>query len=84
MINMSFIILEGNYDTIDTDDSSYHGYYTIDFSSYPYNLQVELIIDGQGIYYIEMVCEGTYLFTINIISRYLFLQKLNPLTQLFF
>ena len=33
VMNMSFIIIEGKYGAIDTDDSSCHCYYIIKFSS---------------------------------------------------
>ena len=56
---MSLIIMEGNYGAIDTDNYSCNGYYIIIFCSYPYNLQAGLIIDGKGISYGEIVCEGT-------------------------
>ena len=56
VVNMSLIIMEGKYCAIDTDDSSCHGYYIIKFSSSPYTLQEDLIIDGQVIYSGEMVC----------------------------
>ena len=49
VMNMSFIIMEVKYDAIDTDDSSCRDYYIINFSSYPYTLQADLIIDGQVI-----------------------------------
>ena len=74
-MNMSLIIIEGKYGAIDTDDSLWQGYYTIKFSSSPYTLQVGLSIDGQVISSGKIVCEGTYLFSININSRYYVLQK---------
>ena len=54
---MSLIITEGTYGAIDTDDSSYHGYYIIKFSSSPYNFQADLIIYGEVNYYGEMLSE---------------------------
>ena len=36
--NMYLIIMEGKYVAIDTDDSSYRGYYIIKFSSLTYTL----------------------------------------------
>ena len=39
VINMSLVVMEGNYGAIDADDSSLHGYYIIKFSSCPYTLQ---------------------------------------------
>ena len=74
-MNMSVIITEGKYGAIDSDDSSCHGYYIIKLYWSLYTFQSDLIIDGQVIYSGEMVCEGTYLFAININSRYYFLQK---------
>ena len=55
-MNMSLIIMEGNYSDIDLDDSTCHGYFIIKFSSSPYILQAESSIDGQVIYSGEMVC----------------------------
>ena len=49
VMNMFYIILEGKYGAIDTDDSSCHGYYIMKFYSYPYTLQADLSIDGQNI-----------------------------------
>ena len=49
MVNISFIIMEDEYGVIDTDDSSCHGYYIINFSSFPYTLQADLSIDGKVI-----------------------------------
>ena len=49
MINIPLINTEAKYGAVDADDSSCHGYYIIKFSSYPYTLQVDLIVDGQGI-----------------------------------
>ena len=74
-MNMSLIIMEGNYGAIDADDSSCNGYYIIKISSSLYTLQVDLSIDGQVISSGEILCEGTYFFPININSRYYFLQK---------
>ena len=47
MMNMSLILMEGNYGDIDADVSSYHGYYIIKFYSSPYTLQSDLSIDNQ-------------------------------------
>ena len=69
-MNMSLIIMEGNYSTIGADDSTCHGYYIIIFSSSTYTLQSDLIIDGKVIYYGKILCEGTYYFPININSHY--------------
>ena len=74
-MNMSLIIPEGKHGAIDTDDSSWHGFYIIMFSSSPYTLQSDLSIDGKVIYSGEMVCEGNYFFPININSHYYVLQK---------
>ena len=62
VMNMSLIIIEGDYDDINDDDSTWHGYYIIIFSSYPYTLQSHLNIDVQFISSGEMVCEGTNYF----------------------
>ena len=75
-MNMSLIIIEGKYCVIDTDDSSYHGYYIIKFSSSPYTPQADFIIDGQVISSGKSVCEGTYFFSININSHYYVLPKI--------
>ena len=82
-MNMSLIIMEGNYCDIYDDDHSCRGYYIIKFSSSPYTLQSYLIIDGRVIYSVEMVSKGNFFFPINISSRYYFSQKNNPITQLF-
>ena len=74
-MNMSLIIIEGKYGAINTDDSLCHGYYTIKFSSSPYTLQADLSIDGKVISSGKIVCEGTYIFSININSRYCVLQQ---------
>ena len=71
---MSFIVMEVNYGTIDSDYSTCHGYYIIIFSSSPYTLQADLSIDGQVIYSGEIVFEGTYFF-ININCHYYYFQK---------
>ena len=55
-MNTSLIITEGKYGTIDTDDSSCHGYYIIKFYSYLYTLQEDLIIDGKVISFVKMLC----------------------------
>ena len=62
--------MEGDYDAINSDDSSCCGYYIIKFSSYQYTLQADLSIDVQVISSDEMVCKGTYVFPININSCY--------------
>ena len=72
---MSLIIIERKYGEIDTDDSLCHGYYIINFYSYSYTLQVDLSIDGQAISSDKIVCEGTYLFLVNINYHYYALQK---------
>ena len=83
VMNIYLIIMEGKYGAIGTDYYSFHGYYIIKFSSSPYTLQEELIIDGQVISYGEMVYERTYLFPLDINSRYYFYKKMNTLTRLF-
>ena len=75
VMNMYLIILGVKYVAIDTDDSLCNGYYIIKFSSYPYTLQSEMSIDGQGISSSKMVCEGPYFFTININYNYYILQR---------
>ena len=47
VINMSLIITEVRYVTIDANDYAFHGYYVITFSSFPYNLQLDFNIYGQ-------------------------------------
>ena len=83
VMSMSFIILEGKYGTIDTDDSSCHGYYIIKFSSLPYTLQSDLGIDGQVISSVKTVCEGNYFFSTNINSHYYVLQKTKSINTFF-
>ena len=80
MMNMSLVIMEGNYDAIDSDESTCHGYYIIKFYASPYTLKTDSIIDGQFISSGEMVCEGNY-FSNNINSHYYVLQK--EITQLY-
>ena len=82
-MKISLVIIEGSYCAIDADDSTYHGYYIIRFSLYPYNLQADLNIDGQVIYSDEMVCEGTYYFPVNINSCYYVSTKKSKLTRLY-
>ena len=69
-MNKSSIFMEWRYGAIDDEDSSYHGYYIIKFSSSPYILQEGLSIVGQVICYGERLCEGAYLFPININYHY--------------
>ena len=66
-MNMSLIVMEDMYGTSDTDDSTFHGYCIIIFSSSPYTLQQNLSIDGQVLSSGEMVCEGNLFF-----NKYLF------------
>ena len=82
-MNMSFIITEGKYGAIDTDDFSCHGYYITKFSSSPYKLQADLSIDGQVISSGEILREGTYFFPININSHYYVLQKNKSINTIF-
>ena len=77
---MSLIILKGEYGAIDASDSSCNGYYIIKYSSL-YTPQSDLIIDGQVISSSEILCEGTYLFPININYHYYVLKQ--SLTQLY-
>ena len=74
-MNLSLIIVEVKYGAIYTDDSSCRSYYIIKFSLSPYIFQSDMIIDGQVIYFGEMVCEDTYFSSININARYYFLQN---------
>ena len=79
-MNMSSIIMEGNYGAIDADDYLCNGYYIIKFSSSPYTLQADMSIDGQVIYSGEMVCEVSYYFPININPHYyvlIYVQNIN-------
>ena len=77
------VIIGEKYGDIDADDSSCHGYYIIKFSSYPYTLQAELFIDEKVIYSGEIVCEGTYLFPVNINSCYYVLQITKSINTIF-
>ena len=65
-MNMYLIITEASYGAIDASDYACHDYYIIIFSSYTYTLQVYLNIYGRFISLGEMVCEGTYYFSISI------------------
>ena len=65
-MNVSLIIMEVKHGAIGADDSLYHGYYSIKFSSCLYNFQADLSIDVQGISSGEIICEGTHFFSINI------------------
>ena len=47
-MNISLIITELNYGTIDADDFACHGYYIVIGSSSPYTLQADLNIDGNS------------------------------------
>ena len=69
-MNTSLLIIEGKYGDIDTDDSSFRGYYIIKFFSSPYTLQTYLSIDGKVISSSEMVYEVNYFFSVNINSTY--------------
>ena len=69
-IKMSLIVTEINHGAIDADDSEFHGYYIIIFSSFTYTLQENFNIYGQVISSGEMVCEGNYYFPITINSHY--------------
>ena len=52
-MNMSLVTMEDNYDAIDADDYSYHGYYIIKFTSYPYTLQANMSSDGRELIYLQ-------------------------------
>ena len=43
-MNMSLVVMEGNYGAIDYDDSLCRGYYTIKISSSQYTLQVDWVL----------------------------------------
>ena len=49
--NTSLVISEGNFGSIDAEDMSCNGYYTIKFSSYPYILQEISTVYGRVINY---------------------------------
>ena len=74
-MNIYLIITEEKYSVIYTDDSSYHDYHITKFYSSPYTLQSDLSMDGQVITSGEILCEGTYIFPININSHYYVLQR---------
>ena len=65
-MNIILIVMEEKYGTIDTDNSSCHGYYITKFSSFPYTLQSDFSIDGQVISSGKCLYEGTYFFPISI------------------
>ena len=75
VMNMSLIIMKEIYGAIDAGDFVCHGYFIINFSSSPYNLQADLSIDGEVISSGKIVFEGTYFFPININHHYHVLQK---------
>ena len=79
---MSLIITEGKYGDIYANYYSCHSYYIIKFSSYPYNLQADLSIDGKVISSGEMVCEVTFFQSISILVI-MFYKKINPIIQFF-
>ena len=54
--NMLFIIYKVNFGDVDAGDHSCHGYYIIRFSSLPYTLQEDLIMDRQIVFSRKMVC----------------------------
>ena len=51
VMNVSLIILKGDYCAVDAGDTSLQSYYIIIFTLDPYTLQEELNIDGQSIYF---------------------------------
>ena len=75
--------MEGKYGAIDTDDSSYYGYYITKFYSYQYTLQSDLGIDGLVISSGEMVCEGNHFFPINMNFRYYVWQRTKSMNTIF-
>ena len=80
-MNMYFIFMEGRHGAIYTDDYSGRGYYITKFSSYAYNFHSDSSIDGQVISSYEMVCEGAYLFPINMSSHYYVLQRTKSINK---
>ena len=62
VMNMSLIILEVNYCDIDVDHYTCYGYFIFRFSSYLYNLKVDLSIYRQASYFGEIVCGRKYVF----------------------
>ena len=70
VMNMYLVNIESNYDVFDVSYYTCHGYYIIKFSSSSYNLQSDFNIVGQLISSGEMVCNGTYYFSININFHY--------------
>ena len=82
-MNVSLIIIEENYGVIDSGYSACHSYYIIIFSSYPYTFQEDFNIYVKVVSSGEMVCEGTYIFQLISIIIIIFLQKTNPITQLY-
>ena len=66
-MNVSLTNMEGNCGAINADDYTWHGCYIIIFYSYIYSFQANLSIDGQVIFSVEMVCEGTH-----FLNRYQF------------
>ena len=83
MMNMSLIILEGNYRAIDADYSSCQGYYIINFYSSQYSLQTHFSNGAKVISSGEIVCERTHFFPINIDSRYYVIQEKKSTTYYF-
>ena len=81
LLYMSLIVVEVKYGEIDTHDSSYHGYFIINSSSYTYTLQTDLSIYGHIISYREMVFEGTYLFPV---KNNFFLQRNKSINMIFY
>ena len=69
-MNMYLINTEGNSVAVDADYYTFHGYYIIKLSSSKYTLQADASTDSQFISYYEMVCEGIFLFPININYHY--------------
>ena len=59
-MNMSLIIMEVNFDAVDYDDFTCHGYYIIKFSSSKYTLQADMSIGNQFSSYYKMLGEGKY------------------------
>ena len=61
---MLLVIYKGEFSDIDSEDTLYHRYYIIRFTSNKYTLKEDFNIDGEVISSSEIVCEyeGTYFF----------------------
>ena len=52
---MLLVVSKVTFGTIDAEDTSFHGYYIIKFTSDPYNLQEDFNIYGQVTASVEIV-----------------------------